>query len=232
MNPLIKALKDKNSTIRMGAAWTLGKMGDARAIDPLIKTLKNKSEFVREDAAEGLGNLGDLKAVKPLIAAFQYEDEVLDVLKSIAKTLGKFADPRAVEPLVAALKYDHEDPDYKRIRKTVMNSLERIGTPEAKKAIKKKISRKAKEPSSLRKAVDRLIEIYHQNPKGFGPEEDCTVGEIKCIREIRHIGRSLNKLGGISLMRKAHGEFNRRCEIFGASRNLDLVWDGIGSWRG
>lgn len=45
--PLIQALKDENSDVRRTAAWTLGKIGDARAVEPLSQALKDENSDVR-----------------------------------------------------------------------------------------------------------------------------------------------------------------------------------------
>jgi HEAT repeat protein len=97
---LIKALGYRNDDgVRALAAWSLGMIGDARAVEPLITALKDQSRSVRENAASALGKIGDARAVEPLIAA----------LKDI--NARAYADPalvqfgaRAVEPLIAALK--------------------------------------------------------------------------------------------------------------------------------
>jgi len=54
VEPLIAALKDKDSRVRYSAAWALGKIGDKRAVEPLIAALKDKDSTVRRDAAWAL----------------------------------------------------------------------------------------------------------------------------------------------------------------------------------
>ncbi len=51
---LIKALKDKDTLIRSGAAKALGKIGDKRAVESLTEALKYGDIFVRSAAAEAL----------------------------------------------------------------------------------------------------------------------------------------------------------------------------------
>ena len=55
---LMKALKNKSEVTRMGAAITLGDIGDSRAVKPLIKALKDDYGPVRMAAAEALKKIG------------------------------------------------------------------------------------------------------------------------------------------------------------------------------
>lgn len=74
--------------------------------------------------------------------------------------------------------------------------------------------------------VDQLVSIYRQH-KGFvkgsggAPEQ-----------KVRSIGEELNRRGGMDLMLAAHEKFSHRCSVPGAARNLEHVWDMIGSWQG
>ena len=75
--------------------------------------------------------------------------------------------------------------------------------------------------------ADRLVAIYRQHPEGFaskwgGPAE----------AEIRRIGEFMYRDGGKQLMLKIHTIFSDRCQLRGAARNLEHMWDGIGEWLG
>jgi len=86
VEPLLKALKDKNRYIRGYAAWALGRIKDKRAVEPLIKALKDRSECVRRNAAYALGEIKDKRAVEPLIEALKdiYTSELAaEALKKI-----------------------------------------------------------------------------------------------------------------------------------------------------
>lgn len=76
-------------------------------------------------------------------------------------------------------------------------------------------------------AVNQLIFTYRKCPHGFIRGEN-TPGEIK----IRGVGSALNTAGGMELMQAVYNEFTKLNEIHGAPRNLEIVWDGIGSWQG
>jgi len=126
VEPLIQALKDKDSDVREVAAEVLVKIGEP-AVEPLIRALKDEDWHVREKAAEAIGEIGDKRAVEPLINALKDEDsdvrmeaaEALDqmgwkpgyvtekayylVAKKEWDEAVKLGEP-AVEPLINALK--------------------------------------------------------------------------------------------------------------------------------
>lgn len=49
-------------------------------------------------------------------------------------------------------------------------------------------------------------------------------------QRVVEIGQELHDLGGMALMQAVHTEFTSRRRPL--SRNLDLIWNGIGDWRG
>jgi hypothetical protein len=73
--------------------------------------------------------------------------------------------------------------------------------------------------------IYELVEMYYSIEKGFSSNSE---NEIR----IKTIGEQLNKLGGFEIMKKGHAEFSRQCNIYGAPRNLEHKWDGIGKWLG
>lgn len=100
------------------------------------------------------------------------------------------------------------------------------GVEAAKRSILKAAEAKRKEPF-VDEAVERILSIYRSHPQGFvqgfggDPEQ-----------ELRRLGERLNEIGGKDLMRAAHADFSSRCNLPGAARNLEFIWDGIGSWQG
>jgi len=101
VEPLITALKDKEYSVRAGAAELLGEMKDSRAVEPLIAVLKDKDAYVRSKAEGALVRIKESRAVEPLITVLRDEDRSVRV--SAAYILGQMRDSRAVEPLIAAL---------------------------------------------------------------------------------------------------------------------------------
>jgi len=102
-----------------------------------------------------------------------------------------------------------------------------VGGVEAAKRSVGKAPEARPEDSLFDETVARILSIYRSHPQGFvqgfggAPEQ-----------ELRGIGERLNGVGGIDLMRAAHAEFASHCDIPGAARNLEFVWDGIGTWQG
>lgn len=59
----IRNLTSDNPTLRWGAAHSLGRMNDPRAIEPLIALLKDADWRVRYKAVWALGRLGDVSVL-------------------------------------------------------------------------------------------------------------------------------------------------------------------------
>ena len=77
----------------------------------------------------------------------------------------------------------------------------------------------------LIECVKELVMIYSQNPGGF-------LMDSPSAEPVKAIGRKLNEAGGKDLMLRAHGIFSANTPGPGRARNLEMVWDGVGSWRG
>jgi HEAT repeat protein len=152
VEPLIAALKDVNSPIRVQAARTLGYTKDPRAVEPLIATMKDDGVGLYSISGPALVEIG-APAVEPLIATLRNEDHNIrywsaDVLRQIKdiraveplieamndpdvwvkgmaiRALGEIKDTRAIEPLITAL----DDPDF-QIWLEAENALVGIGVP-------------------------------------------------------------------------------------------------------
>lgn len=103
--PLIKALKDNDKEIRIGAAEALGPLGDLRAVEPLSECLKDKDWNVRSQSAGSLGKLGEKTVADSLVGCLN--DPSKEVRLEVVKALKNLADEEAFNPLVKFLK----DPD-------------------------------------------------------------------------------------------------------------------------
>ena len=123
VEPLIDALRKRDSDVRESAAEALRKMGQP-APEFLITALKEG----RPDAAEALGRIGDPNAVEPLITALREGD--LFMRNSAAEALGRIGEARAVEILAAALKDGNPT-----IRESAAEALKKIGDPKAADAL-------------------------------------------------------------------------------------------------
>lgn len=97
------------------AAWYLGHLADAQAVEVLLVALRdtqNRTELggypLRRKAAEALGRIGDLRAVEPLIEALSCEDIFLR--EQVAWALGELGDRRGIAPLVHLLNPSAQEP--------------------------------------------------------------------------------------------------------------------------
>jgi HEAT repeat protein len=64
------ALEDNDSVVRLNAAWSLGAIKEAAAVEPLIQALKDSDMDVRANAAAALQEIGE-PSVEPLIRALR-----------------------------------------------------------------------------------------------------------------------------------------------------------------
>jgi len=77
----------------------------------------------------------------------------------------------------------------------------------------------------LQRSVQELLRLYRQTPQGF-------LKDSSAAEPVRAIGRKLDEAGGFQLMLRAHEQFDAANPGNGLARNLEIVWDGIGGWRG
>jgi HEAT repeat protein/predicted RNA-binding Zn-ribbon protein involved in translation (DUF1610 family) len=122
VEPLIKALENKNDEMRNAAAEVLGELGDPRAVEPLIKVLEKGAYYT---VAKALGQLGDSRAFEPLVKALEYNG--LDINNATLLALGELGDPRAFEPLVKTL----EEGTHYEYRGNAAEALGELGDPRA-----------------------------------------------------------------------------------------------------
>ena len=76
-------------------------------------------------------------------------------------------------------------------------------------------------------AASRLFVIFPISPMDSAEHE---VFDKKHGEEIRAIGEALNKQGGMRSMREVGESFARKAPIH--ARKLEMMWNGIGYWRG
>jgi len=87
-NQLIKDLSSPSVEIRSEADWSLGELGDLRAVDYLIKTINDPDDSVRYYVIKSLGNLGDNKALPHLEKALKLEVQPW-IVQAIEETINK-----------------------------------------------------------------------------------------------------------------------------------------------
>jgi len=115
-------LEYKDPEVRIGAALTLGNIGDKKAVEPLIKALKDYNWRVQAYAVEALGKIGDTRGVTPLIKRFSGANE--NVVTNIKKALNRIGKP-AVKPILESVK----DEKMNFLKDDFIEIIENIGKP-------------------------------------------------------------------------------------------------------
>ena len=125
--PLIETLSDNDRYydpgVREGAAYTLGEIGDVRAVEPLIEALYYPKGYVCDTAVDALGKIGDERAVFDLSELLGLEGEYMRNREFAAEALGRIGEP-AAESLIWYLGDANSN-----IRRYAARALEDIGKP-------------------------------------------------------------------------------------------------------
>jgi len=116
----LSRLKSPDWQERRVAAFELGKIKAAQALNPLLELLNDENDKVRGVAALALGRIGGQQALYPLME--RLKDGSAYVRASAAKGLGYLGDRHAGNALEGALK----DPS-KEVRKAAGKALEKTG---------------------------------------------------------------------------------------------------------
>lgn len=88
IEPLTRALRDKDARVRTAVALALGKLKAHEATEDLVTLLRDKSWTVRAAAVEALGQIATKEVVGPLIARIgkeegRLQEEIADILKAL-----------------------------------------------------------------------------------------------------------------------------------------------------
>ena len=103
---LAAALHDASVAVRRTAAWSLGNIGDRRAVEPLVAALADANADVRARAVWGLGNVSPREAPRQLVAMLRDTDP--HVRELTAWALYEIEDPSTAPALQAALKAEQD----------------------------------------------------------------------------------------------------------------------------
>lgn len=127
---LIAQLSGSNPEHIIRAAQTLAEMKEKLAAETLVMVFQNRQHpaRVRLAAAEALLALESAPIEVSLLATLRHADA--RIRRNAAAVLGQLGADWAVEPLTAALHDSHEI-----VSRTAYAALQRIGTPEALRAI-------------------------------------------------------------------------------------------------
>ena len=153
IDPLIKALEDKEGTVRKFAATLLGKLGDPRAIEPLGMMLYDMHHDVGSAAAESLAKFG-APAIDVLIKALSHPEMWIRIHSVSA--LSRIKDPRVASALLEMLN----DPE-REVKKQVILALGELKDARTLPALQEIASRRAdRELHTLAKeAIENLAKV-------------------------------------------------------------------------
>lgn len=119
IEPLVRALEDTETNVRICAIQSLGEIGDEKALEALALCLKDSNSAIRRHAAGSLGLIKDKRVIAVLVQALQDKDD--DVRWHAVESLGETGDEAAIEPLIEAL-----DDRSGLVRVAATESLEQI----------------------------------------------------------------------------------------------------------
>ena len=195
--PLVKALGDKKTPIRVWAAVALNGNSSSEAISALTKALGDEDERVRVRAADALAAVQDPKVVEPLAKAVG--DASAEVRTWAAIGLGNFTDKKALDALATAVR----DNDV-QVRVAAADSLGRTGAPQAAPYLMDRLNdfgedvevrvAAARALGALRdsRAVPTLLGLMSENDKKVRQWVVSTLGRIGDARAVEPLIKALD----------------------------------------
>jgi HEAT repeat protein/Na+/melibiose symporter-like transporter len=100
---LIQILKGKSPALSVVAAWALGRIGDAQAVEPLRDSLDAQYRSVQAHSARSLGTLGDI-GIAPLLIERMASEEDEALIVAYASALGQMGMVEAIEPILELIE--------------------------------------------------------------------------------------------------------------------------------
>ena len=135
VDPLIKALQDKEGTVRKFAATLLGRLGDPRAIEPLGMALYDLHHEVGKVSAESLARFG-VPALDVLVDALSHPEMWIRI--HAISALSRLKNGR-VTPILLEMLNDPE----REVKKQVIQSLGELKDPRSSNALQELVSNRA-----------------------------------------------------------------------------------------
>lgn len=126
---LIKLLDDENDDVKLWILHALGMIGDPEAVSAMSLAFLDDNENVQIGAAVALRHIDHDDAVQVLITALDFGEKVQSYALASLEQIGE----RSVQPLVYYLDLLPDE----TLRRLIMGTLARIGTPEAKSAVER-----------------------------------------------------------------------------------------------
>jgi HEAT repeat protein len=179
--------------VRSSSAWTLGWLGDKRAVEPLVAALGDAGVVgnpwvARVQAAVALGRLGDKRAIEPLIDVLkrmaknkdsavlgQMPGQAQSLRRSVVKMLDALVKigPPAVEPLIGVLKDENAC-----MRSFAAEGLGELGD---KRAVEPLVAVLKDEDEEVRRsATEALRKLGWQPGTGVTHDDNCSKNKLDC----------------------------------------------------
>ena len=167
LEPLLEAFNnnlDNRDSDLATIAYSLGGIGDKRAVEPLISILteKRKGMNLARNVVMALGMIGDNRAVEPLMALINDKD--YEVRRESIKALGKIVDPRPVKKIIFVLLNDISED----VIIASANALGKMGYP---KEIEPLISKISNEKQWLNKIILENLNKLTGQDLGENPDK-------------------------------------------------------------
>ncbi|HEY3319376.1 MAG TPA: HEAT repeat domain-containing protein [Planctomycetota bacterium] len=155
---VVKALtltlsKDSDDDVRAAAAFTLGRLADADAVEVLIMALGDSAENVRLHCASALGSIKDERAVSGLLRVLQ-SDLRPGVRLQAALSLGKIKHPTSLETLSFALDSESDE----RVKLAIAAAIRAVSGNDAT-ALPQEIPEQADYQKDLADLSDNMHEV-------------------------------------------------------------------------
>ncbi|MBK8615518.1 MAG: HEAT repeat domain-containing protein [Anaerolineales bacterium] len=146
VDPLIKALGDKEGTVRKYAAIVLGRMGDPRAIEELGMTLYDLHNEVGKAAADALAKFG-APTVNIFIEALSHPEA--EIRENSVIALSKIQDARVVPALIEMLR-----DTARNVQLQALQAISKLRDPRAIPTLQEIVSNRAdREMAALAKQI-------------------------------------------------------------------------------
>ncbi|MDD5090025.1 MAG: HEAT repeat domain-containing protein [Candidatus Wallbacteria bacterium] len=127
---LTPLLDDFDNRVRANTARALWKVGGLQMLEVLNQMLRKGEKWMKASAAYALGEIGVYQVVEILVDALSSPDN--DVKKNAIVALGKTREPEIIAPLTK-IAMDQNEEFF--LRRTAMEAIRRIATPQASEAL-------------------------------------------------------------------------------------------------
>ncbi len=219
VDTLIRVMRDKgdNEGVRGDAAFTLGMIGDERAIEPLIEALQDES--VRIDALRALGMFEDERAIEPLRDFLKSRDRSE---RNLAARALKGDNPNIAKILIPLAK---DDPD-EIVRGQALRSLGTTKDEEAFQFLTKLLEDEdtshyeqncaieALGDMGDRRAVDLLIKVLREGRMGLyrdAAEALAKIGDKSALEAMQEVmRRETTSKAGRKVLKRAYEELSAK----------------------